>query len=973
MRLDSARDRRRELLERAERAAEDGSDETAPTRWELLRGRWTVCVRSLASGAARFSRMVTVASKWITFGNADEKVLTPVSFVLSLFVAAAPFTFAYVGLAAQQANELVSLLVGALLASVYVLTVFFFLLPWRPYRWLRHHRYVMDPHPRRSSPQGADRAAGQEADEEADDEGARTGDQGRGRHRAHGVRLLNKLNNPRMNAGRIGSVPPPVTHRIAVNAFLDDLQRVYGAGRGRRRRGTGARPVLVYDQHRLDRVGRYLVWLVEQERLRRAFPDPLLLVQVRDAGLAPLLGGAVDAALYGDLPEYRVGEGEVRSDPEEVRSWRRRRYLAGVLGTERVITARVPALTGASEVLGRRGTPEWVLSGPYLAGMWTSGVAGATAVLTLLGMVFVPSLVQAGNPCVQQGVWQPRGIVRKGDQCVGVTDGAFVFHERLTEVTELIHEQNQEVEASGHPYVTIAHLAEFDVADPEDPSLSGSQGELLGLAYQQREHNRIKDSRYPRVRLLIANAGRGWEHSLVAAKEIVDRAEDERLGMDRPIAAVGFGHSVVPNSNAIKEVGDASLTMVGTTATFDDVAQYGQREHSEFYFPVSPANSRIAEQSAHWAREGVSWRGADGVERGLKRHDTAVAIAGAETDADGGRHEQYGPHLAREFMAAFEDRGGRVWEGARDLGPEEYDGRGVLLYRDGDEDADTTYERQLERLCTDDDPPDLLYYAGRSDDFTEFYRRFIRTGGEDCVDGRMTILGGDDVSKFVSDEEELIGNNADHHSVFYTPLAPSGPWGGPGGSPGGSDQGFYDDIGKLLGELYGDGDGGGDEDGAAERRRDRPPGKAELPSVAHAAVASDALLVVSEALPTVGLTPEELRARGPLRWIGLDRHPYLRTQEQYEEQREELHGAVKRTRNLTGVSGYIEFDTGNEGNWFDGRMVQLVLVGPEVVNPETGERQRQHVVQRCGMRNANTVELGARCLPLGTGNGAGAP
>ncbi|MEU3019792.1 hypothetical protein ABZ635_20635 [Nocardiopsis sp. NPDC007018] len=79
---------------------------------------------------------------------------------------------------------------------------------------------------------------------------------------------------------------------------------------------------------------------------------------------------------------------------------------------------------------------------------------------------------------------------------------------------------------------------------------------------------------------------------------------------------------------------------------------------------------------------------------------------------------------------------------------------------------------------------------------------------------------------------------------------------------------------------------------------------------------------------------------------------------------------MKWTRNLTGVSGRIEFDTVNEGNWFEGR---TVLVGPEVVNPETGERQRQHVVQRCGTRNANTVEPGARCQSPGTGGGADTP
>ncbi|GHC77961.1 hypothetical protein GCM10007079_15530 [Nocardiopsis terrae] len=944
VRLESARKRRDDLVERVVRAADEPESVVAPSRWELARSRFVVYWRNLASSAARTSRMVTRASGKATFGSLDEKILTPLAFVVSLVVTAAPFAF--VGLAAQQVNELVSVLVGALLVTVYLLTVFFFFRPWRPYLWLNHHRYLLG-------------QKGQDGSDNSTDQGYTR------RHRARGVHLLNQLNNPKQDKGRIDKPGgPPGTHQIAVNALLDDLHRAYGAGRRGLRRRTGARPVLVYDQRRLDRVGRYLVWLIESERLRRAFPDPLLLVQVRDSELPPLVGGAVGAIPGRTLPEFTSTGNKERKDVDEsekekasslIREWTQRRYLAGVLGAERVITQRVGPLPGGGRWHTRRGTPEWVLNGPTLAGVWTAGVAGTTAVLLLFGVVFLPTVAQARNPCVQDGVSQPDGITRVGRQCVGVTFGDFVFHDRLEEVTELIREQNEAVSASGDPYVTIAHIAELNVADPADPTLAGGQGELLGLAYQQREHNRIKEARYPRIKLLIGNAGRDWEHSLVTAQEIVDRAEDEGLGMDRPIAAVGFGHSVVPNSRAIRKVGEASIPMVGTTATFDDVAQYGAREHSEFYFPIAPANTRVAEQAAHWARQGVPWSGTDGVERGLEPHRTAVAIASAQTDAEGGKHEQYGPHLAREFIAAFREGGGTVWEGAEGLDGDEYDGEGVLLYQTGDPETDTTYAEQLERLCTDDDPPDLLYYAGRSDDFTGFYRRFIRTGGQDCVDGHMTILGGDDISKFVSDEEGLIGSNADHHSVFYTPLAPSGPWGGPGNDAGGSDQGFYEDIDTLVGDLYEK----EDEDGEVVLAP-----KADLPSIAHAAVASDALLVVSEALPVTGLTREELSAKSPLRWIGLDRHPYLRTREQYEEQRDLLHGAVKGTGNLTGVSGYIEFDADNDGNWFDGRMVQLVLVGPAVRNPETGERQRQHVVQRCGMRNADTAEPGAQCLPV---------
>lgn len=956
-RLNYAIQYRADLLDRAEQAGH-GSDkdkEEPPSRGEIFSATALVHWRRLARAAAVTSRWVTRISGKATFGLADEKILTPLAFIVSLVVTATPFAF--VGLAAQQLNEIVSLLTGVLLAAVYLLTVFFFFLPWRPYRWLNHHRYVMDLVEDES----------REAQEPAPDDG-----QGRvGRHRARGVHLLNELHHPQRNKGRIGGADqpkgtrPPGTHRIAVNALLDDLHRIYGANRGRGR-ARAYRPVLLYDQQGLGRVGRYLIRLIEDERLRRALPDPLLLVQIRDRdGEGPLVDGGIDVDRHPYLPEFDGTD----TVPEQIRGWHRERHLSGALGARRTLTLHVAERPPESRERSWRSEPTWVMTRPVKAAVLSAGGAVTVGVLVLAGLVLVPAQAQALHPCIQEGAWVPPGITKVGRECVGVTFGDFVFHERLREVTELIEEQNDEVDASDDPYVTVAHIAEQSVTDPEDPSLSGAQGELLGLAYQQREHNEQREAGRPAIKLLIGNAGEGWEHSLVTAEEIVERAEDKSLGMDRPIAAVGFGHSVVNNSRAIQRVGEAALTMVGTTATFDDVAQFGAREHSEFYFPVAPPNSRIATQAASWARHGVPWADPEGQEHGLPGHETAVAIASAETDTKGEEHEQYGPHLAQEFMAAFvEAEGGEIWQGAEELDSDEYDDQGVLLYQSGHLETDTTYREHLDRLCSDENPPDLLYYAGRSDDFTRFYRDFMRSGGEECNGGGMTILGGDDISKFVSDSEVLIERNSVHHPVFYTPLAPSGPWGVQGDGSGGSDQGFYDDMGELLTELYTkdekdeDGKGDGDEE---EGESGMPPAD-ELPSIAHAAVGNDALLVIANALPSTGLTKEESANEGLRQRLGLARMPFLHTEEDYEEKRDALHGQVKTSGTFTGVSGYITFDAANDGNWFGGRMVQLVLVGPRVRNDETGDVQRQHVLQRCGMRNSTTVEPGAGCLPVKT-------
>ena len=957
-RLKSAVEQRDRLLDRARQAAAHPGSTVAPHRWEITRSRALVHWRRLARVAAVTSRWVTRVSGKATFGLLDEKILTPLAFIVSLVVAATPFAF--IGLAAQQLNELVSLLVGLVLAAVYLLTVFFFFVPWRPYRWLDHHRYVMD-----------------RPEEQEDDQ--RDRDQDRlGRHRARGVHLLNELHRPDRNKGRLGDADtprPPATHRIAVNALLDDLHAAYGAHRPRGR-ARGSRPVLIFDQRGLGRVGRYLVRLIEDERLRRAFPDPLLLVQVRDHEVgAPLIGSEVDVTRHGHLPEFDGTD----SHSQPVRRWLWERQRSGALGTRRALTLPVAPLPRAWRERTWRTEPTWVLTRPARAGLLVGGGAATTALLVVVGLVLVPAQVQAFRPCVQQGVLEPVGVTRiddgrGGHDCVGVTFGDFVFNERLEEVTELIRAQNEKVDDSGAPYVTVAHLAELSSPKDDDPALAGAHGELLGLAHRQAEHNDHRSSQIPRIKLLIGNAGHEWAGARWTAEEIVSRAQKKSLGMDRPIAAVGFGHSVAPNSEAIQKVGEAFLPMVGTTATYDDVARWRNRAHNEFYFPVAPANTRIARQAAHWARYGVSWTDEQGRERGLPEHRTVVALANAQTDSEGGLHEQYGPHLAKEFVAAFEARDGRVWEGATtpDGAPPEngaHDGNGVLLYQNSGNDEDsTTLREHVARLCAAENPPDLLYFAGRSSDFVDFYQRFSEAGQAACGGGGITLLGGDDISKSLSDEAERMRSNARKHPVYYTPLAPSGPWGDQGdvdGDTGAGDLGFYDAVDRILeGFQKEDEDTGGEEavGDDVEQARLRP-------SLAHAAMGNDALLVVSGALPPVGLSREELTTKNPLNRLGLVRSPFLRTEEQYEDYRDSVHEGIKDLDHLTGVSGYIAFDPDNDGNWFADRMVQLVLAGPFLRNPETGREQVQHVIQRCGMRYQDLPEPGEECLPVTSGDG----
>lgn len=981
----------------ADRAADDtGAVRRYPHRLRSgLRGLYDRAFQRTAVFVARLTGRVT-------FGKADTHVLTPWGFLLNLATLAAPVILGGVvagvfGLVLQGLNNLVTLGVGLLLAVVYACLGLFLVLPWRSYRWLNHHRYVVDTQaasddkesvPRNHRARGVHvlnllnrrRLTGRLVrDPGADGERGEPGGAGDGRpperpdttpahdgwwaslaprRRRHAVvAVVPPQERPERGkdddaAERPRGERPPGVHRLAVNAFLDDLAHTHGGSPGRRpfspRRGRRQRPVLLVDQDRLDRVGRYLVRLIEDERLRRAFPDPLLVVQVRDRGTRPLVDDRVDVARYPTLPEAENG-----SRPEEaVSRWLRERHAAGVLGRSRLLTQRIPA--DSSAWAGNPDPPERarVLTAGAITGVAATATAAVTAVAVLALWVVGPVVAERFNPCASGGVWTPRGIERHGKDCVGVTFGDFVFHERLREVTERIHEQNELIDEDDENHVTIAYVAELSTTGGSDLSLAGVQGELLGLAHQQAEHNASGDASLPRIKILIANTGEGWRYARETAETIVERAQDEGLGMDRPVAAVGFGHSVQPNTEAVRVLSGARIPMVGTTATFDDVAMETSGKYSQYFFPVAPSNTRLADQAALWAYRGVPWTGeglAEGQEpESLGPARTAVAIA------DNQEGESYGPHLAVRFMNAFRALGGQPWTDGGEAHPVTLaDGGadpfpGVLPYQDGG----PTQADQLSRVCAED-PPDVIYFAGRSTDFMDFHNQIQEEGM--CVEAGVDILGGDDIAKFVTDHAETLGH-ASGYPVFYTPLAASGAW---SQYTRGSERAFYAEADALIRELY----NGQEEDEETGEERERGTdaeavaADGGMPSITHAAVAHDALKVVSRALR--GISHPLPESDGPREASAAPTErpsPFLGTDTGYEQEQQALVENIQGTHNLSAVSGYLGFGEPSEGNWYRDRMVQLVVVGPL-----GSDGERQHVIAACGQVSTGTVDPGPAC------------
>ncbi|MFC7326477.1 hypothetical protein [Marinactinospora rubrisoli] len=775
-------------------------------------------------------RFIAFCSRKLNFSWLDHRILTPVGFLLSTVPL---LGFPLLAILAGWLDNALTLTIFGLLAVAYGLGALFYL-PWRRYLWLLRQPYQPTPgDPSSSVPR---------------------------RIRDIGIATINAVSDARSRTEPLSRQEPPIVHLLAVNALLDDLNASYGTSLVRHRlryawlpqRGRTRLPVLVVNEWRLRRVGRHVVALIEDIRRKHRFPDPLVVVRIG--------------------PRSAARKPRAESPPEHaLKDWLHTRFEVGRLGPSREVRFEAPAPLKWDENVRREpelAEADTVLTTRALAVRWLVGMAAAAALL-LTAASGVVALAHVVDPCVQGArALPPQGIVTEDGQCVGYTDGSFIFDERLRPVQRRIAEQNADAEEAGGPVVTVVYFGALSVpAGSGDSVSSGVYGELVGLAHGQNEYNRIyPDQGYAAIRILMANTGASWRHAVRTAGLVAgEMRRDPTL-----LAAVGFGSSLGETRAAIGELTRAGLPMVSTAATFDNLSELQPHRHSEFFFPIAPANTRIARQAAAWA-----YHGAESGGRTLEPARTAVALA---DDSPG---ELYGVDLATTFARQFTDEGGimkpfqPVHRNSNGLNPD----RGVLTYG-GPEQPDILL--RAAQICAD--PPDLIYYAGRSDEFGPFYDYLLSHG--DCASG-VTILAADDISKYVTDNIAHLTDNAGRSPVFYTPLAATGAWGVTGGRGA---PAFYRQLNRLEDELG---------------LRSGPEG----PSRAHEVMAYDALLVVTDSVR---------RAQNAQRVGTEERRPVPA----------DLRLPISETSGLGGVSGLIDFGPPAEGHWYDERVVQLVLAGP---------------------------------------------
>ncbi|MFF2652356.1 hypothetical protein [Streptomyces sp. NPDC058045] len=222
--------------------------------------------------------------------------------------------------------------------------------------------------------------------------------------------------------------------------------------------------------------------------------------------------------------------------------------------------------------------------GPGLGPLTLLNCALALALLAGLATCY---LVDRARSCGDGGE-------RIDGECVTVTDGSYVFSDRLRGVLGQIRAENRRVSKEQH--ATIALMIPMDAATP-----AGREQilhEVQGAYFAQHQANRASP---PRIRLLLANPGRDRGHW----RPVADRLARLTGAPDNLRVVFGFDRSVPETAAALSYLTNTlHLPAVGGPVTADSLANGGRgATRYEGFARVVPTNTEQADALVHYDRD----------------------------------------------------------------------------------------------------------------------------------------------------------------------------------------------------------------------------------------------------------------------------------------------------------------------------------------------------------------------------------
>jgi hypothetical protein len=638
---------------------------------------------------------------------------------------------------------------------------------------------------------------------------------------------------------------PELVARVLVDAFLADLRHAFRPRWFRRYRTTC--PIVMLRNVTRANGGYLLLRMVNEVRNTTGRNDPLVLWSESHL-IPPFATDPGDQArdrqetdLVSRVEEWRAESRQLRRRRDD-RTW----YVVVSVGS-------APDGAPALPLPERPGIP-WARS-------------RTAAALLAVGLLLVPVVAYAGHSVAHCGTgftWTGVAPTTQyqwdGGECIGVSEDLFDFvagesQDFFRPVRDALDERNkrsvQTARTSGRPLVTVAYLAALPRNLP-DRALSAEREELAGIVVAQERQLNIPDPREPLVRVLIANGGAGMAHGTATAALLRDVARTDTTF----VGVVGLNESRENTVATLRDLAGYGIPVVAAPLSADRLA-----DQNPLYFQIAPQNRRQADVLAARIADLASR-----VEPGRP------AMARIYTTTD--QADVYARNLADDLAVSLR---GRNLQSETVAAPDWYEaGREACGVRG------------------------FVLYTGRP---VPDFQSFLEGVSSSCPGAPPTILGADDVSRYVADTERRAGNAVPFMYASFAVLPESRSQAVYGSYP--SLQNFFTTYTRLF-------DFGGTPEGASLD--------------GHAALTYDATVTVIAGVrnltgPTVTVPVSPLSLWQSLR---------------------EIRGG----RAIEGASGTIDFEGSVTGGVTARKAVYMAEVRGGAVDPTS--------IEFCGLRSGST-------------------
>jgi hypothetical protein len=352
--------------------------------------------------------------------------------------------------------------------------------------------------------------------------------------------------------------------------------------------------------------------------------------------------------------------------------------------------------------------------------------------------VYVPVHDALNRPCLRKGA---TAVTHHGSngECVGITDGSFVFDPRLRDVEQVIRRENRQVtKEHAKNYVSVVLLLPISADKGSIMSMANAAEQVRGAYTAQYYANRDNvEGITPYIQLLIGNDGYQANEWQPAVSTIEHAA-------DRHIAAVtGLGLSLDGTEKAVRDLTSRNIPVFGATITSDNY------DNIKGFVRASPSNVDNVAAALSYVQ---------------KQYARAVLVE------DGNAGDSYAATLVSGFKKFSAIPGHRI------VGVEPYD------TTERDKDGQSAQERnrlqtevatRISQMTVDicAAQPAVVLFAGRGQDLGVLLHAFSNT----CLDKPIRIVSGDDVTNLPY-SAQLGRDLAGHVTVDYAGIAHPDEW-----------------------------------------------------------------------------------------------------------------------------------------------------------------------------------------------------